>query len=146
IFVYCQRGKRSLNAVAILLENGFKATSLEGGFAAYTGSLNQEGPLIPLDPNRKKVEASGLQCPGPLLKVTEVMDEINIGEQVEITVTDFGFCTDIEAWAKKTGHIVVKNEQLENKVIVVVQKNKLAENKQKLVETKDGATMVVFSG
>ena len=161
IHVYCQRGKRGANAVEILKTNGFDAVNLEEGYSAYTGkydsaqktasaSENVSEENVEIDPNRVKVEASGLQCPGPLLKVNEVMGELETGQQMEITVTDFGFCTDIEAWARKTGHSVLKNEKLEDRVIVVMQKNapktKSEGEGHQMVETKDGATMVVFSG
>lgn len=146
LYVYCRSGNRSKTAVDILENHGFKAINLEGGYSAYTGAFSQEETFGPIDPNRIKIEASGLQCPGPLLKVTEVMQKLNIGEQMEITVTDFGFCADIEAWAKKTGHTVLQNDQQTDKVVVVIQKNDTTKQANKMVETKDGATMVVFSG
>lgn len=146
IYVYCRSGNRSEQAVNLLTENGFEAINLTGGYANYTGNFKQEETFGEIDPSRVKIEASGLQCPGPLLKVNEVMNELNVGEQMEITVTDFGFCADIEAWAKKTGHTVLKNEQQTDRVIVVIQKNDTRKQESKLVETKDGATMVVFSG
>lgn len=103
--------------------------------------------------DRRFVEASGLQCPGPILKVKENLDGMQDGEQLEIHVTDFGFCQDIESWAKVTGNTVVKNETEGNKVIAVIQKGKRLpvnvsddSNGHQLVETKTGATMVVFSG
>src|SRR5699024_11136815 len=57
-------------------------------------------------------------------------------------------CTDIEAWAKKTGNTVLKNEMNNDKVIVVLEKNAMNTNIEghKMTETKEGATMVVFSG
>lgn len=161
IHVYCQRGKRGANAVEILKRNGFDAVNLEEGYSAYTGNNDNademssetsavQNPRIEIDPNRVKVEASGLQCPGPLLKVNEVMGELEPGQQMEITVTDFGFCTDVEAWARKTGNTILKNEKSEDKVVVVMQKNapqtKADGEGHQMVETKDGATMVVFSG
>ncbi|MFC3418679.1 DsrE/DsrF/DrsH-like family protein [Salinicoccus hispanicus] len=159
IHVYCQRGQRGANAVEILERNGFDAVNLEEGYSAYTGRYNsadevedsdaQDGS-IEIDPNRIKVEASGLQCPGPLLKVNEVMGALEPGQQMEITVTDFGFCTDVEAWARKTGNSILKNERSEDKVVVVLKKNKPQAKTDgeghQMVETKDGATMVVFSG
>lgn len=161
IHVYCQRGKRGADAVDILKRNRFDAVNLEEGYAAYTGkfasaeSVSAEqtdagGGSSELDPNRVKVEASGLQCPGPLLKVNEVMGRLRPGEQLEMTVTDFGFCTDVEAWAKKTGNTVLKNEKMKDKVIVVLEKNDPqtipSAKGHQMVETKNGATMVVFSG
>lgn len=161
IHVYCQHGKRGADAVEVLSRNGFEAVNLESGYAAYTGELNssETGPVktnsveiedVETNPERVKIEASGLKCPGPLLKVNEIMQKLEPGEQMEITVTDFGFHTDVEAWAKKTGNTVLKNEKLKDKVVVVLQKNetqaKTAAEGHQMTETKDGATMVVFSG
>lgn len=157
IHVYCQRGKRGADAVDILKRNGFDAVNLEAGYDAYTGGFGSAEENIPasdkniqLDPDRVKVEASGLQCPGPLLKVNEVMSQLEPGQQLEMTVTDFGFCTDVEAWAKKTGNTVLKNEMLEDRVVVVIRKNapqaKPSAEGHQMVETKNGATLVVFSG
>lgn len=145
IYIYCKSGQRGARAVQLLTANGFAAMNLEGGYSAYTGKYQTTGAPLTINPNRVKIEASGLQCPGPLLKVTEVMEQLQIGDQMEITVTDFGFCTDIEAWAKKMGHTVIKNEQLTDRVVVILQKN-VSPTETKLMETKDGATMVVFSG
>lgn len=146
IYVHCQSGKRSAQAVQLLQDNGFQATDLAGGFGAYTGKLTEKGLPLTIDPDRLKLEASGLQCPGPLLLVTQTMNEMEVGKQVEITVTDFGFCADIEAWAKQTGHTVVQNKIEGNQASIIVQKNDLTTTAPSLTETKNGATMVVFSG
>src|SRR5699024_11610380 len=111
--------------------------------SAYTGTLTNKGFPLPIDPNRIKLEASGLQCPGPLLMVTQTVEKMDVGEQLEMTVTDVGFCADIEALAKQTGHTVVRNEIQGNRARIIVQKNDLSKIE---AETKDGATMVVFSG
>lgn len=155
IHVYCQKGKRGETAAEILQRNGFDAVNLDEGFSAYTGKYdtsyeaeNTSDSFISDD--RIIIDASGMQCPGPLLKVNEIMGEMKPGEQMEITVTDTGFCTDIEAWAKKTGNAVLKNETVDHKVSVVLEKNRRQPEKNAeghhLEETKDGATMVVFSG
>ena len=160
IYVYCQRGRRGATAVSTLQNNGFDAVNLEEGYSVYTGQYDTASPTAAnghhdsavlnrlISDDRIKVEASGMQCPGPLLKVNEVMSGLKTGEQMEITVTDTGFCTDIEAWAKKTGNTVLKNEMNNDKVIVVLEKNAMNTNIEghKMTETKEGATMVVFSG
>lgn len=161
IHAYCQKGKRGADAVDILRRNGFEAVNLEEGFSAYTGEYDSSKSVpdtqvppahenIELDPERVRIEASGLQCPGPLLRVNETMGQLDPGQQMEITVTDFGFCTDVEAWAKKTGNTVLKNEKKEDKVVVVLEKNdkqpETSREGHQMMETKNGATMVVFSG
>lgn len=156
IYTYCKSGRRSQTAADLLIANGFKASSLEGGFSAYTGkfrSTDTEEIIASVDMNsniaedRIRIAAHGLQCPGPLLKVNEVMSGLEIGKQMEITVTDHGFCTDVEAWAKKHGHAVLKNEVSGENVTVVLEKKAPVQTEaHKMIETKDGATIVVFSG
>lgn len=117
IYTYCKSGRRSQTAADLLNVNGFDAISLEGGFSSYTGkfsSTDTEEVISPvennsnIDDDRIMIAAHGLQCPGPLLKVNEVMNGLETGKQMEITVTDQGFCTDVEAWAKKHGHAILK--------------------------------------
>ena len=156
IYTYCKSGRRSQTAADLLNTNGFNAISLEGGFSAYTGefsSTETERAVSSAENNsniaddRIKIEAHGLQCPGPLLKVNEVMGGLETGKQMEITVTDHGFCTDVEAWAKKHGHAVLKNEVSGENVTVVLEKKAPVQIEgHKMAETNDGATIVVFSG
>jgi TusA-related sulfurtransferase len=49
-----------------------------------------------------QVDACGLQCPGPILKMKKVVDKLTPGEQVEIIATDPGFLRDAAAWRKTT--------------------------------------------
>ncbi len=64
------------------------------------------------DKNLKRItiNACGLQCPGPILKVSETMKELNAGEELEISATDPAFITDIESWCNRTGNILVESE------------------------------------
>ncbi|TDM17526.1 CoA-disulfide reductase [Macrococcoides canis] len=171
VAIFCQVGQRGYNAARILQNNGFDVVNLDGGYKHYKAMhetvhtpevkaveqtqieerTKKEQPMKKED--RRIIEASGLQCPGPILKVKENMDEMKDGEQLEIHVTDFGFCTDIEAWAKNTGNTLISNETKDGKVVAVVQKGadlpvNVMNDKEghQLVETKNGATMVVFSG
>jgi len=145
IYVYCQSGMRSSQAAQVLKDNGYQASNLEGGFSAYTGTLTERGLPVEIKSDRLILEAIGLQCPGPLLMVTQTIKQMEVGEQLEMTVTDFGFCADIEAWAKQTGHTVVRNEIEGNQAKIIIQKEE-QEQAATLTETKNGATMVVFSG
>lgn len=171
VAIFCQVGQRGYNAARLLQNNGFDVVNLDGGYKHYKAMhetvnrpevraveqtqieerTKKEQPMKKDD--RRIIEASGLQCPGPILKVKENMDEMKDGEQLEIHVTDFGFCTDIEAWAKNTGNTMISNEMKEGKVVAVVQKGAdlpinvmNGREGHQLVETKNGATMVVFSG
>lgn len=149
VAVYCQVGKRGAQAAEILQTQGYDVVNLIGGYKEYSthNAVAEQMVSSPgmIRSDRRFVEASGMQCPGPILKVKENMDEMADGEQLEIHVTDVGFCSDINAWADATGNTVISNEVTDHKVRAVIEKGR-QNSAPKLVETKNGATMVVFSG
>lgn len=53
---------------------------------------------------RKKVDARGTACPGPLLAAKRAIGEIASGEIMEIISSDEGTKRDIPKWATKKGH------------------------------------------
>ncbi|MGY3749611.1 CoA-disulfide reductase [Vagococcus acidifermentans] len=171
IYVYCQVGLRGYNAARILMQNGFVAKNIDGGYKTYKQAhyqVKKREPLIAKQPSPKtaqktneavetiQVDACGLQCPGPILKVKEAIDHMEEGQKLEIQASDFGFVADIEAWSKNTGNTLVENRLEGNKVKATIIKGLGAESPVKvpnrlpeegvLHETKEGATMVVFSG
>lgn len=50
------------------------------------------------------IDACGIQCPGPILKLKKGIDEAMPGTRLEILSTDQGFMRDAEAWCRTTGH------------------------------------------
>lgn len=50
------------------------------------------------------VDARGLQCPMPVLKVAKAIKEIASGQSLELIATDRGSLSDIPAWSKDMGH------------------------------------------
>lgn len=69
-----------------------------------------------------RVDACGLQCPGPILKMKKTMDTLASGERVEITATDPGFPRDAGAWCKSTGNKLVSKDSSKGKSIVIIEK------------------------
>lgn len=174
IYVYCQVGQRGYNATCVLEQAGFSAKNLDGGYKTYkhanyqlkefyvkkedfvdlledikpnnlTQTINQEMMIL---------DACGLQCPGPILKVKQAMDKMKDGQLLKVEASDFGFSADVENWAANTGNTVLDNKIENNKVIATLKKgrgqevvqNRLMPQEGVLQETKNGATMVVFSG
>ncbi|WP_283657973.1 sulfurtransferase TusA family protein [Paenibacillus sp. RC343] len=68
------------------------------------------------------LDACGLQCPGPILKVYEAVKALEEGQKLEVTATDFGFARDIEAWCLKTGNTLESLGVSQDKVKAVVRK------------------------
>ncbi len=125
VYVYCGVGLRGYLASNILRENGFAdVRNLVGGLKTYKAAvtpvpLPAAGDGKPQPPVKEpafgkassaapakqlRVDACGLQCPGPILKLKKSMETLRPGEQLEITATDAGFPRDAEAWCRTTGH------------------------------------------
>ena len=169
IYVYCQVGARGYNAARILMQEGFEVKNLDGGYKTYKNSKyqlrnitfkseNLDKPKTSQTFNGEDIEldACGLQCPGPILKVKENIDKMELGQRLNIKASDFGFAADIENWAKATGNTVIKNELEGNKIVATVLKGK--ENPDEVLKalskisegtmttTPQGATLVIFYG
>ncbi|MDH3194009.1 MAG: sulfurtransferase TusA family protein [Acidimicrobiia bacterium] len=52
----------------------------------------------------KVVDARGLQCPMPVIKVAQGINEITSGQTLEVIATDNGALSDIPSWSKDMGH------------------------------------------
>jgi len=68
------------------------------------------------------IDACGLQCPGPILKLKKAIDEIAVGDCIEITSTDAAFPRDVEAWCKSTGNTFLSDTSERGHFTVVVAK------------------------
>ncbi|MCH6266244.1 sulfurtransferase TusA family protein [Neobacillus citreus] len=64
----------------------------------------------------KVLDAKGLACPMPIVKTKKAMNELESGQVLEIHTTDKGAKNDLAAWAKSTGHELLKHEE-ENEVL-----------------------------
>lgn len=92
-----------------------------------------------------RVDACGLQCPGPILKMKKTMDTLASGERVEITSTDPGFPRDAAAWCNSTGNQLISKEATGGKSVVVIEKG---EPKSCNIVTScegKGKTFIMFS-
>lgn len=50
----------------------------------------------------KTVDCRGLACPMPIVRTRKAMDELPVGESLEVLATDKGAPTDFKAWAERT--------------------------------------------
>ena len=92
-----------------------------------------------------RVDACGLQCPGPILKMKKTMDTLVSGERVEITSTDPGFPRDAAAWCSSTCNQLISKDTSGGKSIVVIEKG---EPKSCNIVTScegKGKTFIMFS-
>jgi len=118
-----------------------------------TSGVEQGGRATPLRASAGvcavyKLDAKGLQCPGPIMAVYKKMQELNEGDALEVEATDPGFMHDVAAWANSTGNTLVDLSQERGRILAVLRKGVVeAETApgQAAASTK-AKTMVIFSG
>ncbi|HJV31899.1 MAG TPA: CoA-disulfide reductase [Bacillales bacterium] len=164
IYLTCQVGLRGYLGARVLMQNGFKVKNLDGGYKTYayvyetTDNLHASTPINDSGVAEMKkpeptetilVDACGLQCPGPIMKVYQTIDKMNSGDVLEVHATDPGFTKDIKSWANKTGNTLLNTTFEDKKFKAYIQKGaacEIAAGIEAPAPSKDGATLVVFSG
>ena len=68
------------------------------------------------------VDARGLQCPMPVIKVSQAVKALESGQTVEVIATDRGALSDIPAWAKDMGHSLKEQFEQDSEFHFIVQK------------------------
>lgn len=159
VVVFCAVGLRGYVASRILMQKGYEVYNLTGGLKTYeatTAVQNNEGGNSGLARdidtencagNRKPevvLDACGLQCPGPVMKLKNGMEQLKPGQQLTIMATDAGFAKDVQSWAKMTGNRLVGVTQEKGKVTAVLEKGDGPEEACP-VGRGNGKTLVVFS-
>ena len=131
ILTYCQVGLRGYLACRILSQKGFKCKNYSGGMKTYkavTGrayhipeppkvevchdtGINCDLPAeaIPQPANVvKTIDATGLQCPGPIMQVANAISAIKDGDAITVFASDPAFAVDIKSWCSSTGNRLVE--------------------------------------
>jgi tRNA 2-thiouridine synthesizing protein A len=68
------------------------------------------------------VDARNLQCPMPVLKLSQAVNGATSGQTVELVATDRGALSDIPAWAKDTGNHLKEQFEQDDEYHFVVEK------------------------
>jgi tRNA 2-thiouridine synthesizing protein A len=69
-----------------------------------------------------EVDASGLQCPLPLLRLKKAIMEIDSGKVVKVIATDPAAHLDFGVFMDQAGHIPLKIHKEAEKLIFFIQK------------------------
>lgn len=59
----------------------------------------------------RTLDCKGLPCPMPVIKLSQEIGKVAVGEVIEVLTTDPGSLADFPAWAKTTGNAVVETKQ-----------------------------------
>ena len=68
------------------------------------------------------VDARNLQCPMPVLKIAQAMNDLSPGQSVELIASDRGALSDIPAWASDMGHSIKEQFETDDEYHFVVEK------------------------
>ncbi|MEO8286055.1 MAG: sulfurtransferase TusA family protein [Chloroflexota bacterium] len=68
------------------------------------------------------LDCSGLACPIPILKTRKAIDALEIGQVLELIATDPGSVSDIEAWTRKTGNLLIESGRANGKYVFYLRK------------------------
>jgi NADPH-dependent 2,4-dienoyl-CoA reductase/sulfur reductase-like enzyme/peroxiredoxin family protein/rhodanese-related sulfurtransferase/TusA-related sulfurtransferase len=168
IVAFCGVGLRSYMAERILKQAGFDAASLSGGYKTYEHAtmkqsnedifskdfIGKDSQIYQTDPERTdpirpsfvkllEVDAVGLQCPGPILKLKTEMDRLQPGERLRETASDPGFANDVAGWARMTGNTLVELKHDKGRITAVLEKGKGVPASP--VAGGNDTTLIVFS-
>ena len=157
VVVFCAVGLRGYIASRVLTQHGYDVYNLTGGLKTYALSTaeqcsepyNNEPTTKAADNSNQSirqisVDACGLQCPGPVMKLKSGIEGLAIGERLQIRATDAGFARDVESWAKITGNKLVSLSREKGIITALLEKGGEAACNPTLKKA-DGKTIVVFN-
>ncbi len=159
VYVTCQVGLRGYVATRILSQNGFDAYNLSGGYRLYHSifgpheapkggvSVNTDTQL----PEKKDapartivLDACGLQCPGPIVKLSEALSSAAVGDVIVISSTDPAFASDLPAYCRRTGNLLLSLDSTKGIANAKVQKGE--KPAPVTGSSGDNKNIIVFSG
>ncbi|MDO4756562.1 MAG: FAD-dependent oxidoreductase, partial [Parabacteroides sp.] len=137
VYVFCGVGLRGYLASNVLKGHGYTdVRNLIGGLKTYEAAVK---PVLP--PTNQpcdtgtcactdsapaaqviRVDACGIQCPGPILKLKKSMETLQPGERLEVRATDAGFPRDAEAWCRTTGNRFIEKRSEKGMHYVMIEK------------------------
>ncbi len=72
--------------------------------------------------NELVVDVKGQLCPMPIIRLSQNINKIGVGDTLRLVATDPGSQNDIPAWARQTGHKLVNTETNGNEFTYVVKR------------------------
>lgn len=152
-YINCQSGLRSYIACRILTGNGFDCYNLSGGYRLYnsihkkTEVAKMKNPEIKAEESVTQkileLDACGLQCPGPIVKLASALSEANVGEIIRISTTDPAFASDIDGYCRRTGNTFLGSESNKGVTVASIKKG---ESDICNLSKGNNKNIIVFSG
>jgi len=165
IIVYCGVGLRAYLAIRILMNNGFtEVYNLSGGYKTYEHVTKKQSneDIFEKDTIGKdnliyqykvedhiikkefEINACGLQCPGPIIRLKDEIEKINNGDRIIVKATDPGFYNDVKSWCNVTGNTLISLQTDKGTIVAIIEKSSTI-LKPMSKNITDNKTIIVFS-
>lgn len=159
VVLYCGVGLRGYLASCILRQNGFNdVRNLIGGLRTYktatapvaspassSGRHADKTEMPPAErPATIKIDACGLSCPGPIMKLKQTMEKASRGNRILIEATDPGFARDAAAWCDSTGNRFISHDTSRGVTSIVVEKGE-GRKDDAAADRGKGKSFILFS-
>jgi NADPH-dependent 2,4-dienoyl-CoA reductase/sulfur reductase-like enzyme/peroxiredoxin family protein/TusA-related sulfurtransferase/rhodanese-related sulfurtransferase len=165
VYLSCKIGLTAYTASRIFVQNGFDAYVISGGYRLYHALYGkQTDPFEPggtgVKPQTENVlsdtaqadvvivDACGLQCPGPIVKLSDALKTAVPGCVVQITASDPAFPEDAESFCRQTGNALLSSDEKAGICTLKIRKGSCTVPVQQNVGTSGGTNknIIVFSG
>lgn len=157
VYVICQMGLKGYSACRMLSQKGYECYNLAGGYRLWS-SIYKDSDAKPTDLKYKpanakdipdpdkiiKLNTCGMQCPGPIMKVSEALSEADEGDVIEVLSSDPAFGADIEAWCRRTGNTFIGIDSDKGITAAVIRKG--CEEVSAVNASGNNKNIIVFSG
>jgi NADPH-dependent 2,4-dienoyl-CoA reductase/sulfur reductase-like enzyme/TusA-related sulfurtransferase/rhodanese-related sulfurtransferase len=132
--VYCAMGLRGYIAYRMLVQNDLKCMNLSGGYCVYNapkGDWTRPPPPVEstvefaekcFDNFDFDINACGVPCPGPIMKLAKKIKVMEDGQVVRVTASDRAFSKDVPGWCKKTGNKLISITSGDGKYMALILK------------------------
>ncbi len=170
VYITCQVGQRGYNMSRVFIQNGFETYNLSGGYRLYSTVKKDEQGGLPLQSQVEKTSANnqpkvapvknvktievdtcGLQCPGPIMKLSDALKEADVNDEIIIKSTDPAFGSDLEGFCRRTGNELLESSMSKGEFIATIRKGDITSvgsscNNVTQSGNCDKKNIIVFSG
>ncbi len=67
------------------------------------------------------VDARGLLCPLPVIRLQDAVRDLALGSRVEVLCSDPGALSDIPAWCRINGHELIDSRRAGREIVITVE-------------------------
>lgn len=155
VVTICALGKTSYFASRILRQHGFDVSTHVGGLRLERPPSFAPPPPAPVPPGEprdpdQRLDATGLACPGPIVKIKESAKLLSEGQTLEVIASDPGFANDFPAFCSANGYECLKVEKTSGAIVGLLRKPDAAlrgatDPSQSPSVSNQDATLVIFS-